>query len=65
MKNTSYNKYKSLISKKKITTYRICKDTGIPETVMSNWKNRGGNLSAENLYKVAKRLEVPMEYFME
>lgn len=56
-----YKKYEELIKKLGITTAYVSKQTGISQTVFSNWKNRGGYLSAENLQKVAAVLGVSIE----
>lgn len=56
-----YKKYAELIKKLGITTAYVSKQTGIQESVFSNWKSRGGYLSAENLQKVAAVLGVRME----
>lgn len=63
-----YEKYLELLEKTGKSTYQVCHDTGIAENTMSNWKKRsdsGGKLSVENLAKLARYFEVPMEYFLE
>ena len=60
-----YKKYLELLEKAHETTADVSKDTGIQESVFSNWKSRNGALSVENLAKVARHFGVPIEYFLE
>lgn len=63
-----YDKYLELLKKTGKTTYQVCHDVGISENTMSNWKKRsdnGGKLSVDNLAKLARYFNVPMEYFLE
>lgn len=63
--NILYSKYQALLEKSGKNTATVCKETGIAETTMSNWKNRGGGLSVENLAKLANYFGVSIEYFLE
>lgn len=60
-----FNKIKKACDEKNISLYKLSKDTGISQQVLQLLKARGGNLSTENLYKVAKYFDKPMEYFVE
>ncbi len=60
-----YKKYAELLKEHNETTSDVSKDTGISESIFSNWKSRNGALSVENLAKVAKHFKVPIEYFIE
>lgn len=60
----SFQKYTELCEKTGKTTYQICKETGITESVIANWKKRGGNLTLENMAKIAKCFGVPIETFV-
>lgn len=62
--SNSYTKFSELLTEKKITTAQVARETGISDNVFSNWKNRSGNLTVENLAKVARYLGVPMDYFV-
>jgi transcriptional regulator with XRE-family HTH domain len=63
--NILYQKFAELLSKSGKKVSQVSKETGISESVFSTWKNRNGGLSAENLYKVAKYFDVPIEFFLE
>ena len=60
-----YQKYVELLEKTGENTAQVSKATGIRESVFSNWKARQGNLSVDNLMKIATHFNVPMEYFIE
>lgn len=60
-----FSKLEELLKKKGVTIADMCRATGINQSVISNLKNRDSNLSFENLVKVAKYLDVPMEYFAD
>lgn len=62
----SYAKFTELLSKNGVTTAQVARETGISESVFSNWKNRPGqcNLTVENLAKVSKFFGVTMDVFI-
>ena len=63
-----YKKFYQLLCERNVTASEVARATGIPESVFSNWKNRnGGNykLSLDNIAKVAKYFNVPIEFFVE
>jgi transcriptional regulator with XRE-family HTH domain len=60
-----YSKFVELLNKSGKTTAQVCRDTGISESVISNLKTRGGNLSAGNLKKLAEYFGVSIDYFFE
>lgn len=60
-----FSKLEELLKKKGATIADMCRATGINQSVFSNLKNRDSNLSFENLVKVAKYLDVPLEYFVK
>lgn len=59
-----YERYLKLLEKTGKTTAEVCRETGIAPTTMSNWKARGGKLSADNLKRLADYFCVPMDYFL-
>lgn len=67
-----YDRYLKLLNEKGVTTYQVCKDTGIPENTISMWGKRvkeqpdkEPKLSMDNVAKLAKYFEVPIEYFVQ
>jgi len=59
-----YENFDQLLKKSNQSVSDVSKATGIGMSVFSNWKARGGNLSVENLAKVARFFNVPIEHFL-
>lgn len=59
-----YEVFVQLCKARGITTYKVCKDLGISQGTISNWKNRGNNLSTSILKKIADYFEVSIEYLI-
>lgn len=60
-----YPKFLKLIEERKISTYRVAKDTGIPVTCFSDWKSGRSKPKTEKLLILAKYFGVPITYFFE
>ena len=67
-----YEKYLKLLGEKGVTTYQVCKETGIPESTISMWGKRSKEtpdkepkLGIDNMVKLAKYFGVSIEYFVE
>lgn len=59
-----FSKINDLCTKKGITMYRMCKDTGIKQNVISNWKNRDvKEPSLSCALTLANYFDVPVEFF--
>lgn len=57
-----------LLTEKKISRYRLAKDSGVPQTTVvdiCSGKARIEKCSAETLYRIARVLDVPMESLIE
>ena len=57
-----------IIESKKLSLYRVAKDSGIPYMTLNDICNGKTNLnkcSAETVYKLAKALDTPMEELLE
>lgn len=59
-----YDIFMQLCEKNGVTTYKVCKDLGISQGTISNWKNRGNNLSTTTLKKIADYFGVTMEFLI-
>jgi transcriptional regulator with XRE-family HTH domain len=59
-----YEIFQKLLELHNVTTADVCKATGISQSVMSNWKKRRNNLSAENARVVADYFDVSIEYLL-
>lgn len=60
-----YQKFAELLKNSGKTTAEVCRETGIAESTISNWKNRGGKLSVDNLKILADYFNTSIEYFLE
>lgn len=60
-----YGKYEKLVSERGLTTYKVCKDTGIERSTISHWKNGAYTPKVDKLLILAKYFDVPLEYFLE
>jgi transcriptional regulator with XRE-family HTH domain len=59
-----YERYESVIKELGITTYRLCKDTGIPPSTFSDWKKGKSAPKIEKLQKIADYLSVQVDYLL-
>lgn len=59
-----YDIFVQLCERKGVSSYKVCKDLGISQGTISNWKNRGNNISAPIMKKIADYFDVSMEYLM-
>lgn len=59
-----YEKIESLLVETHKTAYQLCKDTGINQSVISNWKNGVAQPSLKNLATIAEYFGKPIEYFL-
>lgn len=60
-----YKKIAALMQQRGITAYRLSKDTGIPQSVLSDWKTGRSKPKFDKLMILAKYFGVPVEYFAE
>lgn len=65
-----YQRYAALLEKRGITTYQVCKDTGINQSTIAMWKNRASvkgtsAINIKDLKKIADYFGVTIDYFLE
>lgn len=60
-----YKKFEALLIERKVTTYKVAKDTGISNTTFSDWKRGKSKPKFEKLLILAEYFDVPVEYFAE
>lgn len=60
----SYDIFEQLLKEKNITAYRISKDTGIAQSVLSAWKTGKSTPKLDKLKAIADYLGVSIEYLM-
>lgn len=59
-----YDKFKKLLVENGITAYRVAKETEIPTSTFSDWKNGRSQPKIEKLQKIADYFKVPVTYFL-
>lgn len=60
-----YEKFAILLEKNNKTAYQVAKDTGIAQSVLSDWKTGRSTPKVDKLQILAKYFNVPIEYFLE
>ena len=60
-----YEKFAELLEKNNKTAYQVSKETGIPQSVLSDWKRGRSKPKAEKLKILADYFGVSIEYFLE
>jgi len=58
-----YKKFADLLEKSNKTSYQVSKETGIAQSVLSDWKNGRSKPKFDKLLILAKYFDVPVEYF--
>lgn len=59
-----YEIFEQLLQKHGVSSYRVSKDTGIAQSVLSAWKNGVSNPKADKMQKLADYFGVSIEYLM-
>ena len=60
-----YEKFVYLLDKTNKTAYQVSKDTGIAQSVLSDWKRGRSTPKVDKLKKLASYFGKPIEYFLE
>ena len=61
----SYRNFENLLKANGTTVYRVAKETGIPASTFSDWKNGRSSPKAEKLKKIADHFGVSLEFLIE
>lgn len=48
-----------------MTPYRVSKDTGIPQSTLTDWKTGRSKPKTDKLVILSKYFNVPLEFFVE
>ena len=59
-----YEIFEQLLKKRKITPYRVSKETGVPQSTLSDWKRDRSVPKTEKLQKIANYLGVALDYLL-
>lgn len=60
-----YEKFAVLLEKTNKTAYLVSKETGIPQSVLSDWKRGRSKPKFDKILILAKYFGVPVEYFSD
>lgn len=60
-----YEKFAMLLAKYNKTAYQVSKDTGIAQSIFSEWKTGRSKPKVDKLIILADYFEVPLEYFLK
>lgn len=59
-----YEVFEQLLQKYGVTTYKVSKETGIPQSTFSAWKSKRNLLSGDNAKIIADYFGVSLDYLM-
>lgn len=60
-----YEKFAELLVKNNETAYAVAKETGIAQSIFSDWKNGRSTPKVDKLQKLADYFGVSIQYFLE
>lgn len=60
-----YEKYLALLDKTHKTSYQVAKDTGIAQSVLSDWKRGRSKPKIDKIKLLADYFGISIEYFLE
>lgn len=60
-----YKIFVTLLENRKITAYKVAKETGLSPSLFSDWKSGRSKPKFDKLLILAKYFEVPVEYFAD
>ncbi len=59
-----YENYERILKERGLTNYKVSKDTGIAQSVLSTWKTKGTTPRADKLQILAEYLGVSVDYLL-
>ena len=59
-----YEIFEQLLKQRGIKPYRVYKDTGVPQSTLSDWKTTGKAPGIEHLKKIADYFNVTIDYLL-
>lgn len=60
----SYEVFADLLAKKKVTPYRVYKETGVPQSSLSEWKRGNSMPKIDKMQKLAEYFGVSVDYIL-
>lgn len=59
-----YEKFEGLLRENNLTTYKVCKDTGLSRSMFSHWKSGRYTPKIDKIKILADYFGVSVEYFL-
>ncbi|WP_413778098.1 helix-turn-helix domain-containing protein [Caproicibacterium sp. XB1] len=59
-----YEKFEQLLKERNVTPYRVSKDTGVPQSTLSDWKRGRSVPRTEKLQRIADYFNVSVDYLL-
>lgn len=59
-----YYIYEKLRNERKLTDYKVSKDTGIPKSTIASWKNGKCTPRIDKIMRLANYFDVPLSVFI-
>ena len=59
-----YNRFAGILAERGITAYRVSKETGVPASALTNWKQGKSCPKVDKLIRIAKYFECPLEMLL-
>lgn len=59
-----YDKFVQLLQDRKLTAYKVARDTGISQSTLSDWKTGRATPKADKLLILARYFNVSIEFFL-
>lgn len=59
-----YNIYEKLRNERKLTDYKVSKDTGIPASTLTAWRKGTYTPKLDKIMRLANYFDVPMSVFL-
>ena len=56
--------FEQLLQEKGLTAYQVCRDLNIAQSTISNWQNRRNIVGSELALRLAKYLDVSVDYLL-
>ncbi len=60
-----YETFEKLLEKNKVTAYQVCKETGIKQSTISDWKAGRYTPKVDKMQKLADYFNVPLEMLLK
>lgn len=60
-----YKEFENLLKKNQISAYKVSKETGIPQSTFTDWKNSRSKPKIEKLIRLAEFFKIDIDVFIK